>query len=239
MHKFLNLSLPSLFDVQQQKYFERNLCNLTAEALTPLSLCESPSFRKLVGDLDSRINHVSWGRLTRNPLPTYHSECKEGVVWELSTHISASIQFDLWMTRKTEEIFCINSNYKLSNVHIGMPYSSAGTDGQSLSLAVKDCMQEYNLCHKVVSYTNDGGSNLGTCKTALEENVDNTDVFSPRQPIFDQDCVAHILHDDHAVALGVCSILGCLQNCQIISRLSIFMCELILHVQYLTPLFPY
>ena len=74
-----------------------------------------------------------------------------------------------------------------------MPYASGGTDGQSLSVAVKDCLDEFCISKKVVSYTQDGGGNLATCKRALGESVDNSDVFFPNQPIFEQECTAHVL----------------------------------------------
>jgi len=44
-----------------------------------------------------------------------------------------------------------------------------------------------------VSLTQDGGSNLLTCKRALEDSVDNSEIFLPKQRIFEQECTAHVL----------------------------------------------
>ena len=72
-----------------------------------------------------------------------------------------------------------------------MPYASGGTDGQSLSVAVKDCLDEFCISKKVVSYTQDGGGNLATCKRALDNSVNNSDIF-PNYLIFEQECTARI-----------------------------------------------
>ena len=46
---------------------------------------------------------------------------------------------------------------------------------------------------KVISFTQDGGSNLLTCKRALDDTVNNAQIFLPQQPIFEQECTAHVL----------------------------------------------
>ena len=73
-----------------------------------------------------------------------------------------------------------------------MPYSSAGTDSQSLSCGIKDCMDYFYMPTKIVALTSDCGGNLSTCKKALDHVVDNSDVFNPKQHIFEQLCNAHI-----------------------------------------------
>jgi len=97
---------------------------------------------------------------------------KNDVSKELQNATCVALQFDLWMTKKTEEIFSLNANVGHKNIHLGMPYSNGCADGEALSLAVKSCLEDFAISKKVVSFTQDGGSNLLTCKCALEDSVD-------------------------------------------------------------------
>ena len=124
-------------DSKKQISYERHICQLTAESLTRLSLCEMPAFRELIHILDPRILPVSRTRLTRKLLPALYDERKNDVSKELQNATCVALQFDLWMTKKTEEIFSLNANVGHKNIHLGMPYSSGCTDGGALSLAVK------------------------------------------------------------------------------------------------------
>ena len=115
----------------------------------------------------------------------------------LQDAVSVSIQYDLWMTRKTEEIFSLNGtvmkDWNLKVIHLGMPWCVEGTDGQQLSSSVRDCLKVFNIQDKIVSYTSDGGSNLKACKNALDMSVTNSMVFGPMKRVFEQDCFAHAL----------------------------------------------
>ena len=53
---------------------------------------------------------------------------------------------------------------------------------------VKNCLEDFAISKKVVSFTQDGGSNSLTCKRALEDSVDNSEIFLPKQRIFEQEC---------------------------------------------------
>ena len=91
------------------------------------------------------------------------------------------------------KFFSLTGYYGSQHVHLGMPWSANGTDGASLAIPVGECIQIFNLQNKVVSYTSDGGSNLKTCKEALDLKVNNSAVFDPVMPIFEQDGVAYVL----------------------------------------------
>ena len=89
----------------KQIAYERCLCKLKAEALTPLSLCEIPAYQKHVRFLDSRILPVSRTQLTRKVIPEIFAEQKQNLIDELQKITCAALQFDLWMTKKTKETF--------------------------------------------------------------------------------------------------------------------------------------
>ncbi len=114
------------------------------------------------------------------------------------------------MTRKTEEIFSLNlhwvsNDWVAQRVHLGMPYSTAGTDGRTLATAIRGCLNEFAVTTRVVGYVSDGGANLRTCKTVLDESVSNTAIFSPSQAAFSADCLAHALHNACKKAVVSCS----------------------------------
>ena len=197
MGKFLNNSAQYKTSHPNQLKFENNLCMLTAKAFTPLCLCENPAFLNMVHDLDCRIKPVSRSRLTRTLLPSMKERALNKVKENLQDAVSVSIQYDLWMTRKTEEIFSLNGtvmkDWNLKVIHLGMPWCVEGTDGQQLSSSVRDCLKVFNIQDKIVSYTSDGGSNLKACKNALDMSVTNSMVFGPMKRVFEQDCFAHAL----------------------------------------------
>jgi len=87
--------------------------------------------------VDPRILPVSRTWLTRKLRPALYDERKNDVSKELQNATCVTLQFDLWMTMKTEEIFSLNANVGHKNIHLGMPYSSGCTAGGALSLAVK------------------------------------------------------------------------------------------------------
>lgn len=184
-------------DEREQLQFERNVVILTASAYTPLSLVEEPAFMKLIADIDPRMNPISRSRLSRTLIPAMNLEVALDVKDQMNAVTASCLSYDLWMTRKNEEIFSLVSHHTLSSlkrhVHLGMPWSKSGTDGQSLSIAVGSCISNYGLNKKVIGYCSDGGRNLKTCKDELDKTVNNGDVFSPPKPLFEQDCFAHVL----------------------------------------------
>jgi hypothetical protein len=157
---------------------------------TPLLLVEHEAFINLMLKWDPRINMVSRTWLSRNLIPKKTAEIVKNVQ-DMLTHVPAvSLSYDLWMTHRAEEIFSLDSHYftgaAKTHTHLGMPWSKGGTDGQSLSVAVKSCIDKFHLRSKVISYTSDGGG-------YLNEMVSNDAIFNPSKSIFEQSCLAHVL----------------------------------------------
>ena len=182
---------------KEQLEFEEDVIALTALACTPLSLVEHEAFINLILKRDPRLNMISRTRLSRNLIPKKTAEIVKNVQ-DMLTHVPAvSLSYDLWMTRRAEEIFSLDGHYitgaAKTHTHLGMPWAKGGTDGQSLSVAVKSCIDKFHLRSKVISYTSDGGGNLKTCKDYLNEMVSNDAIFNPSKPIFEQSCLAHAL----------------------------------------------
>ena len=84
---------------------------------------------------------------------------------------------------------------------MGIPYYSTGAYGQSFSCDVKDCLDYFDIPTNVFAYNSDGGGNLLTWKIALDHVDNNSDIFNPKQLIFRQSCIAHVLQGAHKAAI--------------------------------------
>ena len=103
------------------------------------------------------------------------------------------------MIHKTEEIFSLTTHYCIvqdrKNTHIGMP-STTAPDGVSLSLSVMEVVNNFGLEAKIVGITIDGSGNLWVCREAPESKYTNGSVFSPPNPLFNMEGLAHTLAGD-------------------------------------------
>jgi hypothetical protein len=111
---------------------------------------------------------VSRTQLTQNLIPKKNRRDSQKCA-RYVTHIPAvSLSYDKCTTCRAEEFSPLDGHYitgvDKANTNLGMPWSKGGTDGQSLSIAVKSCIDKFHLRSKVISYTSDGGGNLKTCK---------------------------------------------------------------------------
>ena len=78
---------------------------------------------------------------------------EKSVIERLAEVKAVVISYDLWMSRKTEEIFSLTAHYYIGqerkNIYIGMP-STTATDGVSLSLSVMEVVENFCLEAKIV-----------------------------------------------------------------------------------------
>ena len=106
------------------------------------------------------------------------------------------ISYDLWTSRKTEEIFSLTSHYctgtEIKNTHIGMP-SATATEGFSLSLSVMEVVDNFGSEANIAGITSDGGGNLQVCRESLESKYTNDSVITPPNTLFAMERLAHIL----------------------------------------------
>jgi hypothetical protein len=92
---------------------------------------------------------ISRTRLARNLIPRKTAEIVKSVQ-DMLTHVPAvSLSYDLWMTHRADEMFSLDSHYitgiDRTHIHLGMPWSKGGTDGQSSSVAVKSCIGKLQI----------------------------------------------------------------------------------------------
>jgi hypothetical protein len=182
---------------KEQLEFEYDIIALTTRAYTPLSLVEHEAFRNLIRKRDPTLNMISRTQLSQNLISKKSAEIIKNVQHTL-THIPAvSLSFNYLMTRRAEEVLSLEVHYVTgitkAQTHLGMTWSKGGTDGQSLSMAIKSCIDKFHLRQKVICYTLDGRDNLKMFKDNLDEAVSNDAIFNPSKPIFEQSCLAHAL----------------------------------------------
>lgn len=173
INTYIHSSRPYRKKSEKQQRYEDSLCRLTAKALTPLALCEITSYREHIWLLDPRMNPVSQLQLTQTLIPEMFTKVQKDAIKLLLHTKCVSLAYDLWMTRKTEEMFSIQAYYKMGNnvysiIYIGMPHSNSGTSGVQLAVEVWGTLNTFNISKKAVIITSDGGGNLRTCKNSLE-----------------------------------------------------------------------
>ena len=76
---------------------------------------------------------------------------------------SVFISYDLWIYKRTKEIFSMTAHYICDNVrghgHIRM-FTKISTDGESLAVPFDKVFNQFNLGSKLVGITSDDGPNL-------------------------------------------------------------------------------
>ena len=137
-------------------------------------------------DLDPRLCPVGRSKLSQSLIPTKKKLVEESVIERLAEIKAVVISYNLWISRKTEEIFSLTAHYCIGqerkSTHIGMP-STTATDGVSLSLSVMEVVGNFGPEENIVGITS-GGGNLRVCSEALESKYTNDSVFPPPKPIF-------------------------------------------------------
>ena len=82
-----------------------------AHAFTLLSLVDHDCFRKLTHDIDPRLRPVGRSKLLRSLIPTKNQLVDKSVIKSLAEVKAVVTSYDLWMSRKTEEIFSLTLHY--------------------------------------------------------------------------------------------------------------------------------
>ena len=95
----------------KHKEFEVNIVDLMAHAFTSLSLVDHDCFRKLKQYLDPRLCPVGQSKLSRSLITTKNKLVEKSVIERLAEVKAVVISYDLWMSRKTEEILSLTVHY--------------------------------------------------------------------------------------------------------------------------------
>ncbi|KAK3253240.1 hypothetical protein CYMTET_37144 [Cymbomonas tetramitiformis] len=92
----------------RQLAFNDDLCLLVAKGLMSIRLVENPWFRRLIWRQEPRVTIPSRREFKNKLLPDFGSRNEEvNVTADLKAALSISLAFDLWMSRKYEDVFSI------------------------------------------------------------------------------------------------------------------------------------
>ena len=83
---------------------------MMAHASTSLSLVGHDCFRKLTQDIDPRLCPVGRSKLSRSLIHTKNKLVEKSVINRLAEVKYVVISYNLWMSRKTEEIFSLTAH---------------------------------------------------------------------------------------------------------------------------------
>ena len=142
-----------------------------AHEFTFLVLANHDCVSNLTQDLDPRLHPVGQSKISQSLIPTENKLVDKCVIERLVKVKAVVISYNLWTSRKTEEIFPLMLHYctgpERSNTHIGM-LSITATDGISLYLSYMEVVENFGLEANIVLITSDGGGNIWVCREALE-----------------------------------------------------------------------
>jgi hypothetical protein len=185
----------------RQKAFERDLLLLLVKDLRPISFVDSPYVRQLILRLDPSVTIPSRREVREKLLPELRRWVNEEYVKpSLSKALGVCISFDLWMSRKTEDLFAVVAHYidpesfDVCHSCIGL-VKSTNTDASSLLEDLRHLLSQYNLEGKLVATVKDQGANLKACIQAMETVQSQTpvEVLPSLFRRFQLTCHAHLL----------------------------------------------
>ena len=82
-----------------------------AHAFTSLLLVDHDCFLKLTQDLEPHPRPVGRSKLSRSLIPTKKKLVEKSVIERLTEVKAVVISYNLWMSRKAEEIFSLTEHY--------------------------------------------------------------------------------------------------------------------------------
>jgi hypothetical protein len=148
---------------------------MVCKDLQPISVVTSPFFRQAVFVANPDIKFPSRHKLREELLPDLLKTVDEGYVTPLLDRChSVALTFDLWMSRRREDVFALVAHFidpkdwKPQHLCLGM-IKADHTDGAHLPRMLYKCLVKYKLLGKVIAYVKDGGANLNTCTNTLRE----------------------------------------------------------------------
>jgi hypothetical protein len=194
--RFLKSTSPNSV-ANKQKQFEDHLCLLITKDLRPVSISSSAVFRGMMLTQNPQINFPCRHTIRYKLLPAFRKEVEEMYVEPvLKRCLSVALSFDLWMSRKCEDVFALVAHFvdpatwEVRHLCLGM-IKADQTDGRSLAGQVTECLEKHELRDKVVAYVKDQGSNLNTCTDSLCSSL-TTHPMGLQKPL-EGSCFAHLL----------------------------------------------
>ena len=189
-------------DSAKAQSFFRLVTLLIVFARLPFNIVLNPLFKALVWFLDPTLPFPTRADITGKILPGLVSECRKSVCASLDRVLGASVTFDLWMSKKTDDILSIDLHYVSSrwtweHRHLGLVAMNGQTRGIVVAKKLKDVFDDYNVMGKLYAMVFDGGANLGSAKQEIMRLRDNEYCCTALQEknIHITSCLAHLINN--------------------------------------------
>ena len=161
-----------------------------------MSIVESAWLRRLMMRRDPKVVCPNRKQLVRKHIPAMLEKTMDRYVLPLiSSCQTASITFDLWMSRTGWDTFALVVNFiddcrVHRHVTVGL-FEAQDTSEFALAEIVKPLLDEFKLTDKIVACVQDEGANLATLERALQLTV-SCDILGLANP-FSSACFGHIM----------------------------------------------
>ena len=180
----------------QQKHFLEDLVLFIAKGYETLAVVESLWLRRLVMRRDPKVKFPTRKALVHEHIPALLAKTMERYVLPaIASCATASITFDLWMSRAGFDTFALVVNFiddcwEPRHVTVGL-FEAHDTSGVAIAEIVKPLLDEFQLTKKIIAWVKDEGSNLTTLERALQLTV-SCDVLDIKQP-YAGACFGHVM----------------------------------------------
>ena len=149
-------------DSAKAKTFFSLVTLLIIFARLPFSIVMQPMFRALIWFLDPSIPMPTRNDTTHGVLPVMVNDCRMSLRQTLRTVLGATVTFDLWMSKKTDDILSIDLNFICDkwiwhHKHLGLVAMNGQTQGVVVARMLKAIFTDFQLMGKLFAMVFDGG----------------------------------------------------------------------------------
>lgn len=153
--------------------FAELLTLLIVHARLPFNIVTQPIFKAFVWFLDPSVPMPTRNEITGSLLPRMVGVCKDNLRDSLKGVLGAAVTFDLWMSKKTDDILSVDLHYiderwMWRHVHLGLVAMNGNTKGVVVATKLKEIFDDYNLMGRLYAMVFDGGANLSTARNELQ-----------------------------------------------------------------------
>ena len=182
--------------------FAELLTLLIVLARLPFNIVTQPIFKAFVWFLDPTVPVPTRHEITGTLLPRMVGECKVKVRESLANVLGAAVTFDLWMSKKTDDILSVDLHYVdeswiWRHVHLGLVAMNGQTRGVVVANKLKEIFDDFKLMGRLYAMVFDGGANLSTARNELQRLHGTAFCCTAleRKKLCITNCLAHLINN--------------------------------------------
>lgn len=183
--------------------FLKLLTLLIVLARLPFRIVLHPLFKALIWFLDPTIPFPTRADITQRYLPAFVDECTAHVTRLLGTTDGVTVTFDLWMSKKTDDILSLDAHFisddwQWRHQHLGLVAMNGVTSGVVIAAKLRELLDRFHLKGKLFAAVFDGGANLQTARAELSRlhHMDGVPACEALQNanMYFTSCLAHLVN---------------------------------------------